>query len=177
MLGLAMLVGFGFDRLSGRVSSRKRCAAAGVLGVLMLGEFAAFPMAVVQARADIPAVDLWLASRPTPFVVAEVPIGGERRESEFMLHTMAHWQKTVHGYSGFRPSQYDELDAQLRRFPDDTSLGALARFGVTYVVVHTDLYEPGEWEPVRERIEQYRARLRLVHVADSGRVYELVGRK
>jgi hypothetical protein len=177
MLGLAVLVGFGFDRLFGRGSPRKMCGVAAALGVLMLGEFAAFPMDLIPVSADIPAADRWLASRPTPFVVAEVPVDGhERRQSEFMLHSMAHWQKTVHGYSGFRPPQHDELYAQLRTFPDDTSLGGLTRFGVTYVVVHTDLYAPGEWEPVRERIQQYSARLKLVHVAGAGRVYELVGR-
>jgi hypothetical protein len=90
-----------------------------------------------------------------------------------MLHSTAHWQKTVHGYSGTRAPLHDQLYLKLRRFPDDDSLGELARLGVGYVVVHTELYPAGEWSEVASRIDRYAAWLRLEHVAGQGRVYSV----
>ena len=46
-----------------------------------------------------------------------------------------------------------------------------------YVVVHTDLYPPGEWAKVEERIGQvFEKWLKLAHVDGAGRVYALVPR-
>lgn len=178
MLGLAILAGLGFERMTMRVGSRARVAAAFVVGALLLGEFAAMPFATEPWRVEIPAIDRWLASRPAPFVVAEVPLpdpgnlgAAERRQTMFMLHSTAHWQKTVHGYSGFRPARHQTLYAELTNFPDETSLKSLRDLGVNYIVVHTDLYEPGEWKKVEERLGRFSKSLTLEHVEGEGRVY------
>ena len=93
-----------------------------------------------------------------------------------MFHSTAHWQKTVHGYSGLRPPLHDHLYSELRQFPDEVSLGALVHHGVDYVVVHTDLYPPGEWAKVEERLAGFQDALKLAHVDGAGRVYALVPR-
>jgi hypothetical protein len=90
-----------------------------------------------------------------------------------MLHSMAHWQKTVHGYSGFRPPRHELLFRQLRSFPDEESLEHLRRLGVRYVVVHEDYYRPGDWPAVEDRLRRFEDGLRLEHEDGSGRVYSL----
>ena len=96
----------------------------------MIVEFAAMPLRTVRYRVKIPAADHWLDSQPKPFVVAEVPVfPSERYQTMYMLHSMAHWQKTVHGYSGMRPRLHDELYAAMRSFPDDLSLIRLGNSG------------------------------------------------
>ena len=178
ILGLAVLAGLGFERITSRAGARGRVAAALVVGVLLLVECAAMPLAVEPWQVEIPAIDRWLTSRPAPFVVAEVPLpdpgnlgAAERRETMFMLHATAHWQKTVHGYSGFRPARHEALYAELTNFPDEASLKSLRDFGVTYIVVHTELYEPGEWARVEQRLGRFSASLTLEHVEGDGRVY------
>ena len=91
-----------------------------------------------------------------------------------MIHAMAHWQKTVHGYSGLRPPLHAELYSQLVSFPDEKSLSTLSDLGVRYVVVHTDLYPAGEWPIVEERIGRFPQRLHLEHAEGAGRAYSLV---
>jgi hypothetical protein len=66
------------------------------------------------------------------------------------------------------------LFQQLRRFPDETSLRALQRFGVRYVVVHLDLYSVGQRESVERKLHAWSSRLRLEYSADDGRVYTIV---
>ena len=92
----------------------------------------------------------------------------ERRQTQFMLHSTAHWQKTVHGYSGWRAPLHEQLYLQMRNFPDEASLRGLAALGVTYVVVHTELYPPGEWPQSRGADRGFGAQLRLEHVAAPG---------
>ena len=181
LLGLAMLGGFGFDRLAARVSQSRRFAVA--MAVLLIAEFAAFPLGTERYHVDIPSVDRWLATQPAPFVVAEVPLPDsrdinrrERRQTLFMLHATAHWQKTIHGYSGIRPALHAELYARLLHFPDDESLTSLDNLGVTFVVVHRDLYAVDEWPAVDARLRAFTDRLGLVHEDESGRVYRLTRR-
>jgi hypothetical protein len=180
VLGLAIVAAAGFDWLAARFAPRGRRVLAAAVTALLTVEFAAIPLAVVPFRVDIPLADRWLATRPAPFAVAEVPLPDplqagpfERRQTMYMLHSMGHWQKTVHGYSGIRAPLHDRLYVLLRGFPDAASLDELARLDVRYVVVHTELYPPGEWEQVAARIDRYGSRLQLEHVAGTGRVYSL----
>lgn len=180
VLGLAVVAAAGFDCLAARLRTRGRRVFAAAIIVLLAVEFAAIPLAVVPSRIDIPLADQWLATRPAPFAVAEVPLPDplqagpfERRQTMYMLHSMAHWQKTVHGYSGIRAPLHDRLYVLLRGFPDEASLEELVRLDVRYVIVHTELYPPGEWDRVAARIDRYGGRIRLEHVAGTGRVYSL----
>lgn len=180
LLGLAVLAGMGFDRLGVWLAPKKRLVLATVTGILIAVELAAMPLNPVAYKVEIPAIDRWLATRPTPFAVAEVPLGNpddthdfERRQATYMLHSMAHWQKTIHAFSGFRPARHDLLYRELDRFPDEASLRSLARLKIDYVVVHADLYPPGEWPTIEARLGQFSRYLTLQHVEGAGRVYSL----
>jgi PA14 domain len=181
LLGIAVLAGIGFDKISGRLARQRRVVLATVVGVLLVAEYAAMPMGVEPGRVEIPAIDRWLDSRPKPFVVAEVPVQNlensqafERQETAYMIHSTAHWQKTVHGYSGWRTALHTQLYSEMQTFPDETSVASLSGLGVTYIVVHTDSYSPMEWGQVEKRLQEFSSRLRLEHVEGAGRVYSLL---
>ena len=179
MLALAVLAGIGLDFLVARRSQTLRILAATAVTLLLLGEYCMYPFAGVPFAVEIPAIDRWLATQPKPFAVAEVPVPSagdlgalERQQTRSMLHSMAHWQKTVHGYSGIRQPFHAQLYDELTAFPDATSLTSLRAAGVNYVIVHTEDY--GErWPAIEEQIRKTSA-LRLEHVEGSGRVYSLV---
>jgi hypothetical protein len=174
VLGLAVLAGIGFDRLRLRFPPELRARLAVAAGILLIVECAAIPLQVVPFRVEAPAVDRWLALQPKPFVVAEVPVGtAARYQTTYMLHSMSHWQKTVHGYSGVQPALHDRLYDQLRGFPDEAGLRSLSGLGVNYVVVHIDFYQPGQWEDVEERLKQHHDWLKLEHEEGAARVYSL----
>jgi hypothetical protein len=179
-LCLAMLAGAGFERIAVRWTTITQRLAAVVVAVLMLVEFNAYPFQGTDYTVPSPAVDRWLATQPAPFVVAEVPLPDPRNSGRFerfqtmtMLHSMAHWQKTVHGYSGLRAPFHDQLYLDLREFPNDKSIARLREVGVTYVVVHRDLIDPGQWPAFDARLTQSTG-IRLVHEASDGRVYAVL---
>ena len=181
LLGLAVLVGRGFERVAGRMAPRARTPLAVAVGLALLVEAAAIPLQTEAYHVEIPAADRWLATRPRPFAVAEVPLPNpgdlgpwERRQTAFLLHATAHWQKTVHGYSGYRPPQHAQLYEELTAFPDEPSIAHLEALGVTYVVVHTGDYPPEDWPRVEEQLGRFAGRLILVFTDDTGRVYQLV---
>ena len=137
MLALAVLAGYGVDRIASAWPNRRR-AAATVIGGLLLAEFAFAPLQGMAYRVDPPAIDRWLDTRPKPFAVVDLPVPDSsnfaRRDevaAEYMLHSMAHWQPILEGYSGVYPPDYPELYWPLTRFPDEASLRMLARIGVT----------------------------------------------
>lgn len=181
LLGVAVLAAIGFDRVARRLTGRSRVVLATVFSVLLVAEYAAMPIAVQPSNFEIPTIDRWLDTLPKPFVVAEVPGAHpeedagrcERLQTAFMVHSTAHWQKTVHGYSGWRTALHMQMFTDMVNFPDKNSVEWLTDLGVTYVVAHTDYYEPGEWSRVEARIRQYWPWLRLEHVEGAGRVYSV----
>jgi hypothetical protein len=179
MLALAVLAGLGFDRMAVHMPRTLRSIAVAVITVLLLSEYAVYPFAGVPFHAAIPAIDRWLDTQPKPFVIAEVPVpsagdlgGLERHQTRAMLHSMAHWQKTIHGYSGIRRPFHDQLYEDLTVFPGATSLASLRGAGVTYVVVHTADYG-NNWRTIEEQIAKTPA-LKLEHVEGDGRVYTIL---
>ena len=175
VLALAILAGFGFARVARRFSRPAQYAAAAVLGTLMIGEFLTVPLpAARETRVEIPPVDRWLSGRPKPFAIVELPTNTyERLQSIYMLHSMAHWQKTVNGHSGIRTTLHAELFDRLTRPPDAGTLRQLVDLGVTYVVVHPDLYWPQEWAEVEPALARHADWLELVHQEGRDRVYRL----
>jgi hypothetical protein len=179
VLCLAVLAAFGFDRLAAGLTVRRRMVAASVVCALLVAEFADIPLATTSYGVPAAAADVWLDRQAKPFSVVEVPVptahegGEERRQTAYMLHSMAHWQKTVHGYSGLRPALHYELFRQLRLFPDETTLARLSALGVDYVVVHIDLYPPGEWPVVEGRLQQFDKVLKLVYSDETARIYAI----
>lgn len=178
MLALAVLAGAGVDRLAVKLSKSTGAAAAAVVAALLLAEYSAYPFQGVPFEINPPAIDRWLDTRPKPFVIAEVPAPGpgnlgqlERHQTRSMLHSTAHWQKTIHGYSSLRRPLHDRLYAELPGFPDATSIASLQEVGVTYVVVHTEDYGD-RWPAVEAQIAIVKE-LKLEHVEGSGRVYSL----
>jgi hypothetical protein len=180
MLGLAMLAGIGFERISDRWWPARRRAAAFAAGAWLLAEFCLVPLEVFPSRGEIPAIDRAAAALPATAVIAEVPVvdpadalRAEGRQAIFMLHSTAHWRKTIHGYSGFRSPMHTRLYEQLWRFPSEQSLRSLIDFGVTHVIVHVDAYDPADWRAVEAQIGRLADRLRLERVEGSGRIYAL----
>jgi hypothetical protein len=177
VLALAVLAANGFDRLTRRMSRHGRAACVAVVGVALVAEFSAAPLGLTDEGAQIPAIDRWLASKAGPLVVAEVPVDprvSERdlQQSTYMRHSMAHWHRTVHGYSGIHPPLTEGIYEHLTRFPDAETIRALQSVGVTTVVVHLDAYAAAERPEVVRRIAEEPA-LQLEHSQGDGRVYAL----
>lgn len=180
LLALAVLAAAGFDHLTACVGARTRATLALAAGLLLIAEYYAAPLNARPYAVTIPAVDRWLDTRPRPFVVAELPLPASSaparqnlRHSVFMLHSAAHFQKTIHGYSGFQPEFHRRLYETLYGFPAEDGLAALARLGVTYVVIHEDMYSPEQWPGIEEKLRGLSGWLTLEHREPAARVYSL----
>jgi hypothetical protein len=182
LLSLAMLAAAAFDRMTAAWSMRSKAAGAGLLTALLLMEYNSYPFNGVPFAIDLPAVDRWLDTQPKPFAIAEVPLPSagdagayERSQTRAMLHATAHWQKTVHGYSGIRRPLHDRLYEVLTTFPERGSVEALRDVGVTYVVVHGGDYTADRWRQVDALLAQS-SDLRLAHADGADRVYAITSR-
>jgi len=180
VLGLAVLTGFALDRSTSRLSRRGRMLVASVLGVLFVIEFAAIPIAGTDSTMDVPSIDRWLNTQPKPFTIAEVPIATPSDVSRFnaesaryMVHSTAHFQKTVMGFTGVLPLDHAILFDELSRFPEEAGLRHLAELHVTYVVVHGEDYAPEDLRRLESQIRQVSSWLTLAHTEGRAAVYAL----
>jgi hypothetical protein len=174
LLALAVLAGFGLERMVAGRRARIRPFLSVTVLILLVAELAAVPLPAEPYEIRIPAIDRWLAGQPAAPLV-ELPIADPRdalRASQlhslYMLHGMAHWMKMVNGYSGLTPHRHDGLFRKLANFPDEASLDALDEIGVRYVIFHVDLYRPGEWDRVSRKIESFSERLKLLRTERQG---------
>lgn len=176
VLGLAVLAGFGFERLTKRLQGRGRALAAAIVGAILIAECLTIPLPGYRKyEVVIPAADRWLATQPGPLVIAELPADRhtDRRQSTFMLHSTAHWQKTVHGHSGIRTPFHQDLYEKLRGFPSTASMDALEAVGVTHIVLHPEMYEPEDWLRAEAGFPAIRDRLETVYDDGDSQVFRL----
>lgn len=181
MLALAVSAALGFERLIRHRSARVRTGAAVLVSVLLVGEFAATPLEVSDSRHEIPAIDRWLSTQLKPFVVAEGPMPRDpddisaqnARNALYMVHSMAHWQKTVHGFSGVLPDEHHNLYRAMAAFPSDDALDRMRKLGVTYVIFHADMNNSEERGWVDGLFAPFAHSLLLVHEEVDGRAYLL----
>jgi hypothetical protein len=171
LLALAVLAAVGFDRVSEHLRARTAPIAATVVVLLLIAEFAIVPLGVTPFRIEFPGAERWLAAQKPPFVVAEVPISVS--PTTYMLHSMAHWQKTVHGTARVIPAPNQILYEQLQHFPDESSVGHLQQFGVTYVVVHMDYYPAEQRAHLDEQLRALSSCLTLRYIDPESRVYSI----
>jgi hypothetical protein len=177
VLGIAVLAAVGAERLLGHIATSVRRGLAAAACACLIAEFAIVPLPVHPFPLDIPSVDSWLATQPRSASIVEVPVGPYTRyHSTYMLHSMAHWRRTVHGHSSLLPVLHQSLYADLRAFPDENTIYKLEQLGIDFVVVHTDMYAPGEWELVEQRLERFKEWFTLQHVDGAGRIYAFRGR-
>jgi hypothetical protein len=180
VLALSILTAAGFERLSAAWTGRTRTLAGVAVASFLLAEYASLPFNGVPYTLTIPAADRWLATLPEPLVVAEFPVPSsgnlgalERQQTQSMLHSTVHWQKTIHGYSGLRRPLHDEVYRDLASFPDDQSIGDLRRLGVTHVVIHGEDYSPERWREVEPLLART-PHLHLEHSDGMDQVYSLM---
>lgn len=180
LLALGVLAAVGLDRVvRGLKAPRGGWVGAGTVA-LLVGELAAFPLGAREYRVDVPSIDRVLAERPRPFVAVELPVPdptdatrSARLHSHFMLHSTAHWQPIVNGYSGIVPPRHQRLFMILTAFPDTASLRELEELGVGYAVLHRDMYSDEDWDRVVARAAEFPDRLRLEAETSDGRLYSL----
>jgi hypothetical protein len=182
MLCLGMLAAVAFDGFTTQWRQRRRLIGAAALSLLLLAEYSSHPFRGVPFTMHVPEADRWLDTQPKPFAVAEVPVPSigdvgayERSQTRAMLHATAHWQKTVHGYSGIRQPLHSQLYELMTTFPDAASIEALRGVGVTYVVVHGGDYSAARWQDIEPRLARS-VDLRLVHASGADRVYAITSR-
>ena len=147
---------------------------------LLTAELAAFPLETRPYALDLPAIDRELAARPRPFTVVELPVAdpanatqSARLHSHYMLHSMAHWQPMVNGYSGIIPPRHERLFRILTAFPDTASLRELEGLGVRYAVVHREFYDEAEWARFLERAAAFPGPSPPGGQTSDGRLYSL----
>ena len=133
---------------------------ATIVGMLMVGEFAAFPLGTEPYRVDLPAVDRWLDDQPEAVRHrrgADAPVAivrGDRR-AQLAVHAAcdgALARKPCMATAAWNRLSRRSSSASLVTFPSEDDLSTLVDLGVRYVVMHTELYRGNELADVEERL-------------------------
>ncbi len=143
MFGISVLAAFGARELIGKLKGKGRFLVVGLLAVLILAEYAAFPVPLEDfpPGGKVPEVYRWLAAQKDDGAVLEVPLpppvfGIGLVECPRVYHSTLHWHDLVNGYSGFFPPLYEELQRRWRESPVARNVCEAAELGVRYLIVH-----------------------------------------
>ncbi len=154
---LAVLAGYGATRIAGRLPSpRSRRVVLGVLGVLMLAEYASTPLPLWKAPLGPPEVYADLlrdrADSPTA-VLFEFPTL-TLYDPAYLYYSTFHWQSLINGYSGFFPPSYARLVRDVQNFPDQSSIEAIKSHGVRYLVIHGEYLFGARYETLIPQLDR-----------------------
>jgi hypothetical protein len=170
LAGIGILAGFGLSRLLSRTAGRST-ALIGVMCIALANvEALRAPMSFSVYRGIAPVYDA-LPDLGPEAVLVWVPFPPSQHaqlNAPFMLMTTRTWQRTLNGYSGFKPESYYRHAEALADFPDDSSIDYLRAVGATHVLVDGRNMRP-------ERLDRFAEfeTLRLVTTDGNLRIYHL----
>jgi hypothetical protein len=188
LLCLSLLAGAGARHLLHRWRSRQvslaRLATAGALVALICVEMLYRPgLATLDLSASRMAPYERLADLP-PGPVTEVPVAFGWLSPYVLaprqLRSLTDGNPRVEGYSGSFPDSFYTMQAIASAFPEPVAIDGLRRYGVRYVIVHTNdfpclgAFGPKESEHLRARLDQTPGVVRVIEAADD-LVVELEG--
>jgi hypothetical protein len=143
--GLAVAAGVGAASLSAGKLVRVLLLVA-----LPFEHFTGGPtFARVPAGELAPEVYRWLGEKDGDGAVVELPLYSReklRLHSLYMFYSTIHWKPVVFGRTSFYPPLTGYLAWEMRGFPDADSIALLEGLGVERIVVHPNLWTPGERE-------------------------------
>ena len=109
----ALLAAFGVTWLRAHLPRRSFAAVAAALAILLLLEYATFPLAYGRVAAVERPVDAILRRAPADTVVLEWPAYVPQTDADAMLRSTVHGKRVVNGYSGFVPRFLSDLSKVL----------------------------------------------------------------
>jgi hypothetical protein len=112
-------------------------------------EYSTAPLSVQTIPSDPPPVYEWVSAQPRQ-VTLELPVplatALPLHDPFYMYAQTWHWQPLANGYSGHYTDEYVSLLKALVGIPDARSSRAMSRTGIQQVIVHRELFRPGEYE-------------------------------
>lgn len=172
-LGVCLLAGFGFARLTGRWRRWPAWSAALVVVIAgsSFGLFRGFPTTAVAVGPEAPPAYLWLRAHGEEKPLLEWPMGSPRVEANRMFQSVHHWLPLVNGYSAY-PFGSKAFVARLagRLRSGEQVQNVIDHVDLGWVLVHTDEMQPiqrDRWKgPPPPGLE-------LVHVWGGDRLYRV----
>lgn len=146
---LAILIGFMLKAWIKRRGKKTNLLVVCSLCVLVIIEFN-FPLKYfdLPTKDNFPPVYKWLATKAQKEAILELPMYNwdmspyATNESKREFYSTIHFHRTVNGFSGFSPSEWEEQTRFFMvNFPDQNTIGTLKKLKVKYVIVHKNEYE------------------------------------
>ena len=148
LLGMSVLTAIGLARIARMSSGRVVTSAAAALLVL---EYSTTPLSVQWIPRERPPLYSWVSEQPRQ-VTLEMPVplatALPLHDAFYMYAQTWHWHPLANGYSGHYTRAYIELLDALVGFPDEQSSRAMARTGIQRVILHRELFRPGEYATI-----------------------------
>ena len=179
---IAALGGIAFGRWAHGRGWAVAGSAATSLALLAAWTSAPTPHATMDARltGDEAAVYRWLAERPGPGAILEVPgqsteqdVVGNLRNGRYMTASTLHWRPLLNGYTAYPPPSAAFFAAAIRDLPEAAALDLLRETtALRWILVHRDELTPNE---ARHWPRDAPTGLRSVARFGATEVYELTG--
>ena len=153
LLGMSVLTAIGLVRIATTASRRFVMLAAGAMLIL---EYGTTPLSTQGIPRERPRLYTWVSEQPRQ-VTLELPVPTPTflplHDAFYMYAQTWHWQPLANGYSGHYPKAYLNLLDALVGFPDERSSDAMALTGIQRVILHRDLFRPGEYARIVSALE------------------------
>lgn len=173
ILSLAVLAGMATSWILDRFRGATRVTLGSTLVLFPLIESFAGPIPYTTAP-DLPPVYEWLAARPNPAPVVEMPLDWEPYKNSIYLYwSTSHFKPIANGHSTLVPPVFTAIRNSMEHFPDGESVRRLRSLEFRYVILHREFYLRARAERIEQAMNAHPG-LDVVHRTENETVYEIV---
>ena len=160
MLGIGISCAYALAELL-NASRRKWLATLLAAGAIVLVSFEFWPgfssYRTLPSRKQMPEVYQWLSKVPGETPILELPMGhfwSRPLGAKYAFYSTSHWKPIVNGLGRCWPPDVLALEEDVREFPSQRALAAVARVGVRYVIIHVDRYPPERAAAIKDLLSE-----------------------
>jgi Interleukin-like EMT inducer len=159
VLAGALLAGLGVKWLGERLPGRARAPVLAGLALLLLLEYATFPLPYGRVAPGLRQVDQALRREGDEGAVLELPANVPDMDAEAMFRSLGHGRRVINGYGGFIPDLLTEMSGLMTDagppFPVPAAQAALRRiYPLRWIVVRPDDGMDEPWRSVWQTLRR-----------------------
>ena len=117
----------------------------------------------------------WVKEQKDANIYLEMPLGINYLEQDYdKLYEFAsinHFKKTVNGYSGYAPKEYEQLNNELTHF-DMSDIQPIKDYGATDIIFHFDFYSENFKKTTLEKLSKENS-VELIYNIDNDYVFQI----
>lgn len=180
IFSMGIFAALGLKTMEGYWGKNKGRIISYLIIILTLIEYLStpIPLSEVPVKESIPMIYQWLSGQKNAKKIIELPLPFRKQDTALVecprvYFSTYHWKKIFNGFSGYIPSNYEEMRKDIQDTPLKETLLKFRKLNLDYIIFHPNEYDPEVWLKIQKELLFLKEDINFVGRFGDALVYQL----